>query len=93
MFLLFGLFDHPLPGSALSRAVAVFAVGAITETLQYFDVPLLGRTFDPLDYAMFGVGILAAAAFERAALSRLPSRSRQEDPPGIYSSRKLIVTR
>jgi hypothetical protein len=41
--------------------------------LQYFGVPIFGRTFDVLDYVMFGIGIGLAAAFEWAVLSRIPA--------------------
>jgi hypothetical protein len=72
MYLLLGVSGLPILGSELARGVAVFAVGAIAETLQYFGVPIFGQTFDPLDYLMFGVGIGLAALFERLVLSRIP---------------------
>jgi hypothetical protein len=43
----------------------VFDVWIITETLQYFGVPIFGRTFDLLDYPMFSIGVLAAIFFEK----------------------------
>ena len=52
------------------RFVLVFGVGAVAETLQYFGVEVFGRTFDPIDYVMFAVGIVCAVIFERAVLSR-----------------------
>ena len=58
--------------SGIARGVFVFTVGAITETLQYFGVPIFGRTFDLLDYLMFGVGIGLGVVFERFVLSRFP---------------------
>lgn len=39
-------------------ALAVFMMGAILETLQYFNIKILGSTFDPLDYAMYFIGVL-----------------------------------
>jgi hypothetical protein len=51
----------------------VFAVGAITETLQYLGVPIFGQTFDWLDYVMFGVGIGLAVIFEAVVLARVPT--------------------
>ena len=58
--------------SGIARGTFVFATGAITETLQYFGVPIFGRTFDVLDYLMFGVGIGLAVVFERIVLSKIP---------------------
>jgi hypothetical protein len=43
--------------------------------LQALGVPLLGRTFDPLDFVMFGVGVLLAAFVDRLLFGRfLPGR-------------------
>jgi hypothetical protein len=72
MVLVLGVADHPVSRSGILRGIAVFAVGAVTETLQYFGVPIFGRTFDPLDYLMFGVGIGLAVVFERLVLSKIP---------------------
>jgi hypothetical protein len=73
MYLLLGITRLPILRSGLLRGVFVFAIGAVTETLQYFGVPVFGRTFDPLDYLMFGVGIGLAVAFEKIVLSRIPA--------------------
>jgi len=72
MYLVLGVARQTVLASDIARAVFVFAIGAVTETLQYFDVPIFGRTFDLLDYLMFGVGIGLAVIFERIALSRIP---------------------
>jgi hypothetical protein len=72
MYLVLGVAKQKILRSGLARGVLVFAIGAVTETLQYFGVPIFGRTFDPLDYFMFGVGIGLAAVFERMVLSRIP---------------------
>jgi hypothetical protein len=72
MYLVLGIAELPILRSGIARGLCVFAVGAITETLQYFGVPIFGQTFDPLDYVMFAVGILLAALFERIVLSRVP---------------------
>lgn len=39
-------------------AATIFLVGCLVETLQYYGVPIFGQTFDPLDYAMCGLGVL-----------------------------------
>jgi hypothetical protein len=54
------------------RALLVFAVGATSEILQYFGVPIFGRTFDPLDFAAFAVGVIAGHAFEELVVFKLP---------------------
>lgn len=74
MFLVLGVADQPIVRNRVVRGVSVFAVGAVTETLQYFGVPIFGRTFDWLDYLMFGMGIALAAVFERLVLARVPTR-------------------
>lgn len=72
MYLVLGIANQSVLRSGSARAVLVFGIGAITETLQCFGVPIFGRTFDPLDYLMFGIGIGLAAVFERAVLSKIP---------------------
>ena len=53
------------------KAVLVFAVASFAEVVQAFGMPLLGRTFDPLDFVMFGAGVLLAAGLDRLLLDRL----------------------
>ena len=72
MYLVLGIAKQSVLRSGIARGVFVFAIGFVTETLQYFDVPIFGRTFDLLDYLMFGIGILFAVFFERIVLSRIP---------------------
>ena len=72
MYLVLGIANQSIIRGVITRALFVFAIGAVTETLQYFGVPLFGRTFDVLDYLMFAVGIGLAVVFERIMLSRIP---------------------
>jgi hypothetical protein len=53
------------------RAILVFAVASSTELLQALGVPLLGQTFDPLDFVMFGAGVLLAAFADKSLFARL----------------------
>jgi hypothetical protein len=64
------------------KAILVFGIASSTEVMQAFGVPLLGRTFDPLDFVMFGGGVLLAALVDRFLFSRLLPRSspKTEDP-------------
>ena len=78
MYLVLGVADQALLRSDIARGILVFGTGAVTETLQYFGVPIFGQTFDLLDYPMFAIGIGLAVVFERVVLSRMsagdPSR-------------------
>lgn len=47
------------------RAGTLFGVAVACEVLQAFGVPALGRTFDPLDLAMYATGVGLALAIER----------------------------
>ena len=73
MYLVLGIANQSVLRSGIARGGLVFAIGATTETLQYFGVPIFGRTFDLLDYLMFGMGIGLAAVFEWVVLSRIPA--------------------
>ena len=83
MYLVLGIAEQSILRSSIARGVFVFAIGAGTETLQYFGIPIFGRTFDVLDYVMFAVGIGCAVVFERIVLSRVPDGppSRQREGP------------
>ncbi len=72
MFLVFGISNISFLQPKWARAAAIFAVGATSETLQYFDVPLFGRTFDPLDYLAFAIGLGLGTLFEILVVARLP---------------------
>lgn len=53
------------------KAMLVFGVASSTEVMQAFGLPLLGETFDPLDFVMFGGGVLLAALMDRFLFDRL----------------------
>ena len=53
------------------KAMLVFGVASSTEVMQAFGVPLLGQTFDRLDFVMFGGGVLLAALMDRFLFDRL----------------------
>jgi hypothetical protein len=82
MFLVLGVADQRIVRSRVFRGVAVFAVGVVAETLQYFGVPVFGRTFDWLGILMFAMGIGLAAIFERFVLDRVPTRVASQPPDG-----------
>ena len=53
------------------KAGLVFAITSLTEVAQAFGVPILGSTFDPLDFVMFGIGVLLAVFADRVLFARL----------------------
>jgi hypothetical protein len=47
-------------GDWSAKAAGVFAAASSAEVPQRLGVPMLGRTFDPLDVVMYAIGVLAA---------------------------------
>jgi hypothetical protein len=71
-FLLF-LMERHLPSLKrweIKLAVA-FLVPSIAETCQYFGLPVLGSTFDLLDYVMYGLGTVSAVIVDTQVFSRM----------------------
>jgi hypothetical protein len=52
------------------KALAVFLLVATSETLQYFGIYALARVFDPIDYVMYGLGVLLAAFIDKIIFTR-----------------------
>jgi hypothetical protein len=52
------------------KSIAIFALTATSETLQYFGIFALARVFDPVDYVMYGLGVLLAAFVDRLIFTR-----------------------
>lgn len=55
----------PILESWKTKAALVFFIATTTEILQAFGIPLLGNTFDTLDFVMFGVGTLIAVGLDK----------------------------
>ena len=53
------------------KSAIAFLMPSIAETCQYFGISVLGSTFDPLDYLMYGIGALSAAAVDMQVFSRV----------------------
>ena len=53
------------------RAGAVFLLCAASECLQFFGIYALARTFDPVDYVMYAMGVMLAASVDRQVLARI----------------------
>ena len=63
----FASFLRPWP----VKASPVFAVAFSAEIAQYHGVRVFGSTYDPLDFAMYGVGILSAAFVDTRVFPRI----------------------
>jgi hypothetical protein len=53
------------------RSILVFGVGAVVEIAQFFGVPIFGRTFDPVDFVMYGIGVILAAILDTTVFPRV----------------------
>jgi hypothetical protein len=64
-YLLLVLPETRLLGPWSVKALLVFGAGACVEIAQYFGAPILGRTFDPLDFAAYALGVGLAVLLDR----------------------------
>lgn len=53
-----------------AKSAIAFLLPSIAETFQYFGIPVLGSTFDLLDYLMYGIGAISAAVVDTKVFSR-----------------------
>jgi len=53
--------EHPLLERWPVKALLVFGAAACVEIAQFFGASILGQTFDPLDFVMYGSGVVLAA--------------------------------
>jgi hypothetical protein len=67
IYILICVNDHLIPGldKWQTKAAIVFGIAAASEIAQAFGIPILGSTFDPLDFLMFGVGTLCAVGLDK----------------------------
>jgi hypothetical protein len=53
------------------KALPVLAVGFGVEIAQFTGAPIFGRTYDPLDFVMYGIGVGMAVVADRFVLPRI----------------------
>ncbi len=63
--------DMPILRRWETKLAIVFLMASTAETCQYFGIPVLGETFDPLDYAMYAIGAISAAVVDTQVFSRV----------------------
>jgi hypothetical protein len=52
------------------KLAIAFIIPSIAETCQYFGIPVLGSTFDLLDYFVYGIGAITAVVVDTQIFSR-----------------------
>ena len=52
------------------KALAIFLLAATSEVLQFFGIYALAIVFDPLDFAMYAIGVLLAALVDVQIISK-----------------------
>ena len=70
-YFLLCLNEFSLLRSWIVKSSLVFAVGASVEIAQFYGVLIFGRTFDPLDFVMYGIGVLSAAILDTTVFPRI----------------------
>jgi len=53
------------------KSILVFGVGSSVEIAQFFGAPIFGRTFDPVDFIMYGIGVILAAILDTTVMPRI----------------------
>ena len=63
--------------SRITAAIAVFSFGVLVEVLQLNHIPFLGRTYDPMDILMYGIGVGAGILIDLTIINRLEKKKGQ----------------
>jgi hypothetical protein len=53
------------------KAVLIFGAASAVEIAQFLGLPVLGRTFDPLDFAAYGLGVGLAVLLDVVLFPRV----------------------
>ena len=70
-YFLLCLSKFPLLKSWIVRSILVFGVASFAEIAQFFGVPIFGQTFDPVDFVMFGMGVILATILDIIVFPRI----------------------
>ena len=69
-YFLLCLAELPLLRSWVVKSVLVFGAASSVEVAQFFGVPIFGRTYDPVDFCMYGAGVILAAILDTTVFPR-----------------------
>jgi hypothetical protein len=53
------------------KSILVFGAASLVEIAQFFGVPIFGQTFDPVDFIMYGIGVILAAILDTTVFPRI----------------------
>ena len=70
-YFLLCLNEFSLLRSWIVKSILVFGVGSYVEIAQFFGAPIFGRTFDPVDFIMYGIGVILAAILDTTVFPRI----------------------
>ena len=70
-YFLMTLVDIAILQSWMVRTALIFGLASGIEIAQAFGIPLFGETFDPVDFAMYGLGVLLAARLDEVIFPRI----------------------
>jgi glycopeptide antibiotics resistance protein len=70
-YFLLCLNEFSLLRSWIVKSILVFGAGSSVEIAQFLGVPILGRTFDPVDFIMYGIGVILAAVLDTRVFPRI----------------------
>ena len=70
-YFLLCLGSNAILDSWIVKGLLIFTAAFFVEMAQYRDIPLFGRTFDPWDIVMYGLGVLLAILCDQFLFPRL----------------------
>lgn len=70
-YFLLSLIDAALLESWIVKGLLVFGAASAVEIAQLFGLAVLGRTFDPADLLMYGIGVSLAVVLDTVVFPRL----------------------
>jgi len=70
-YFLLRLNDFSLLRPWIVKSILVFRAASFVEIAQLFGVPVFGQTFDPVDFIMYGIGVILAAILDTTVFPRI----------------------
>ena len=63
----------------MAGAISTIVVGTTVETLQFYEIEFLGKTFDPWDFLMYALGVGLGMAIDLAIIERFEKQAQQHE--------------